>query len=159
MCSADIKKYDCHNQVAVGVNDGTDVVGLSSVLLCLENKKLNGSKSSAKSPCTTILILIVTQQFAYYLTLYTLLTCIPAFVTTEQVSRGCIEELADFREMLIEDFSLSPEITHLCAPEIKGFCQHEVKKEAGTLHCLMDNKEELSEKCMASVSCFRATFT
>lgn len=72
MCSADIKKYDCHNQVAVGVNDGTDVVGLSSVLLCLENKKLNGSKSSAKSPCTTILILIVTQQFAYYLTLYTL---------------------------------------------------------------------------------------
>ena len=78
---------------------------------------------------------------------FRLLLCL----STEPVSRACLEELADFREMLIEDFSLSPEITHFCATEIKKMCQHEVKKKGGTLHCLMDKKDELSDDCMGTV--------
>ena len=53
VCASDIKKYGCIQHVKVGVNDGTDMVGLSGVLLCLENVKI------ASSMCLSMIILNV----------------------------------------------------------------------------------------------------
>jgi len=66
--------------------------------------------------------------------------------------------------MLMEDFELSPEITHNCANEIKTHCGNQLSKQGETLHCLMglahapadDNQPTedslLGDKCDAAVS-------
>ena len=64
-----------------------------------------------------------------------------------------MEDLNDFRAMLMDDFDLSPEITHNCAQEIKDRCNHELRKKGATLHCLMNAKDDLSITCISAVSC------
>ena len=56
--------------------------------------------------------------------------------------------------MLMEDFELSPEITHHCAAEIQKDCGG-VGKEGKTIHCLMglaQIENKLNKDCEAAVS-------
>ena len=52
------------------------------------------------------------------------------------VSGECQGEMMDYRRMLMEDFSLSPEIVLQCRSEIEGHCSG-LHRKGRTLHCLM----------------------
>lgn len=58
--------------------------------------------------------------------------CVPGRV----VSGECQGEMMDYRRMLMEDFSLSPEIVLHCRSEIEGHCSG-LHRKGRTLHCLM----------------------
>ena len=57
-----------------------------------------------------------------------------------------------FREMLMEDYELSPEITHHCGVVIQKNC--ELNKQGRTIHCLMGlaQSQRLPELCQQAVS-------
>nr|CAB3249303.1 Golgi apparatus protein 1 [Phallusia mammillata] len=116
-CTQEIKQH-CpfadHN-----ANDQKDLIGLSTILLCLEQKKLQGVMVSSK----------------------------------------CENQLADFRQMMIENYELSAEVTNFCAVEINKKCSGEIEKQE-TLHCLMGlaeqppnelNQPALSENCAVAI--------
>ncbi|XP_061594181.1 Golgi apparatus protein 1-like isoform X1 [Cololabis saira] len=66
-----------------------------------------------------------------------LLLCLEAAVHRgRQVSGECQGEMLDYRRMLMEDFSLSPEIVLHCRTEIEGYCSG-LHRKGRTLHCLM----------------------
>lgn len=52
------------------------------------------------------------------------------------VSGECQGEMLDYRRMLMEDFSLSPEIVLHCRTEIEAHCSG-LHRKGRTLHCLM----------------------
>lgn len=52
------------------------------------------------------------------------------------VSNECQGEMLDYRRMLMEDFSLSPEIVLHCRTEIEAHCSG-LHRKGRTLHCLM----------------------
>ncbi|TRY58337.1 hypothetical protein DNTS_031780 [Danionella cerebrum] len=52
------------------------------------------------------------------------------------VSGDCQGEMLDYRRMLMEDFSLSPEIVLHCRTEIESHCSG-LHRKGRTLHCLM----------------------
>ncbi|GAA6070106.1 Golgi apparatus protein 1b, partial [Tachysurus ichikawai] len=52
------------------------------------------------------------------------------------VSGDCQGEMLDYRHMLMEDFSLSPEIVLHCRGEIEAHCSG-LHRKGRTLHCLM----------------------
>ncbi|KAF3855356.1 hypothetical protein F7725_023411, partial [Dissostichus mawsoni] len=60
-----------------------------------------------------------------------LLLCLESCVSGE-----CQGEMMDYRRMLMEDFSLSPEIVLHCRSEIEGHCSG-LHRKGRTLHCLM----------------------
>lgn len=57
-------------------------------------------------------------------------------VLGRQVSSECQGEMLDYRRMLMEDFSLSPEIILSCRGEIEHHCSG-LHRKGRTLHCLM----------------------
>ncbi|MEQ2224351.1 glycogenin glucosyltransferase glg1 [Ilyodon furcidens] len=66
-----------------------------------------------------------------------LLLCLEAAVHRGRpVSGECQGEMLDFRRMLMEDFSLSPEIVLHCRSEIEAQCSG-LHRKGRTLHCLM----------------------
>ncbi|XP_026059117.1 Golgi apparatus protein 1-like isoform X2 [Carassius auratus] len=66
-----------------------------------------------------------------------LLLCLEAAVHRGQtVSGGCQGEMLDYRRMLMEDYSLSPEIVLQCRREIDTHCSG-LHHKGRTLHCLM----------------------
>ncbi|XP_034385689.1 Golgi apparatus protein 1-like [Cyclopterus lumpus] len=66
-----------------------------------------------------------------------LLLCLEAAVHRGRpVSGECQGEMLDYRRMLMEDFSLSPEIVLHCRAEIEGHCAG-LHRKGRTLHCLM----------------------
>ncbi|KAM8895295.1 Golgi apparatus protein 1-like isoform 1-T1 [Spinachia spinachia] len=66
-----------------------------------------------------------------------LLLCLEAAVHRGRpVSGECQGEMLDYRRMLMEDFSLSPEIVLHCRAEIEGHCSG-LHRKGRTLHCLM----------------------
>uniref|UniRef100_A0A1A8GJW1 Golgi apparatus protein 1 n=1 Tax=Nothobranchius korthausae TaxID=1143690 RepID=A0A1A8GJW1_9TELE len=66
-----------------------------------------------------------------------LLLCLEAAVHRGRpVSGECQGEMLDFRRMLMEDFSLSPEIVLHCRTEIEAQCSG-LHRKGRTLHCLM----------------------
>lgn len=58
------------------------------------------------------------------------------YVSGRVVSGECQGEMMDYRQMLMEDFSLSPEIVLHCRSEIEGHCSG-LHRKGRTLHCLM----------------------
>ncbi|CAG14241.1 unnamed protein product, partial [Tetraodon nigroviridis] len=52
------------------------------------------------------------------------------------ISGECQGEMMDYRRMLMEDFSLSPEIVLHCRGEIESHCSG-LHRKGRTLHCLM----------------------
>ncbi|XP_060893041.1 Golgi apparatus protein 1-like isoform X1 [Labrus mixtus] len=66
-----------------------------------------------------------------------LLLCLESAVHRGRVVNGeCQGEMMDYRRMLMEDFSLSPEIVLHCRSEIEGHCSG-LHRKGRTLHCLM----------------------
>ncbi|XP_026167107.1 Golgi apparatus protein 1 isoform X4 [Mastacembelus armatus] len=66
-----------------------------------------------------------------------LLLCLESAVHRGRVVSGeCQGEMMDYRRMLMEDFSLSPEIVLQCRSEIEGHCSG-LHRKGRTLHCLM----------------------
>uniref|UniRef100_I3K5Q2 Golgi apparatus protein 1 n=1 Tax=Oreochromis niloticus TaxID=8128 RepID=I3K5Q2_ORENI len=66
-----------------------------------------------------------------------LLLCLEAAVHRgHPVSGECQGEMLDYRRMLMEDFSLSPEIVLHCRTEIEAQCSG-LHRKGRTLHCLM----------------------
>ncbi|KAM9817200.1 Golgi apparatus protein 1-like [Neosynchiropus ocellatus] len=66
-----------------------------------------------------------------------LLLCLEAAVHRGRpVSGECQGEMLDYRRMLMEDFSLSPEIVLHCRSEIETHCSG-LHRKGRTLHCLM----------------------
>ncbi|XP_075884869.1 Golgi apparatus protein 1-like isoform X2 [Nelusetta ayraudi] len=66
-----------------------------------------------------------------------LLLCLESAVHRGRpVSGECQGEMMDYRRMLMEDFSLSPEIVLHCRTEIEGHCSG-LHRKGRTLHCLL----------------------
>lgn len=69
------------------------------------------------------------------------------------MSSECQGEMLDYRRMLMEDFSLSPEIILSCRGEIEHHCSG-LHRKGRTLHCLM--KVVRGEKGNVGLSCQQA---
>lgn len=70
------------------------------------------------------------------------------------VSGECQGEMLDYRRMLMEDYSLSPEIVLHCRGEIDTHCSG-LHHKGRTLHCLMRvsrDKGIVDNLCQKSVS-------
>lgn len=63
-------------------------------------------------------------------------SCFLHRVSGRLVSGECQGEMMDYRRMLMEDFSLSPEIVLHCRSEIELHCSG-LHRKGRTLHCLM----------------------
>ncbi len=59
-----------------------------------------------------------------------------AVISGRTVTGDCQGEMLDYRRMLMEDFSLSPEIVLHCRGEIEAHCSG-LHRKGRTLHCLM----------------------
>lgn len=75
------------------------------------------------------------------------------------MSGECQGEMLDYRRMLMEDFSLSPEIVLHCRGEIETHCSG-LHRKGRTLHCLMrvgrGDKGNVENLCQQAVSDPRA---
>jgi len=69
------------------------------------------------------------------------------------VEGSCDSQLLAYRQFLMEDFSLSPEVVSACKIEIKTYCEGGIVKGGETLHCLMgldsdpEVDEDISDDC------------
>ena len=81
---------------------------------------------------------------------------VPCLRTGRQVSSECQGEMLDYRRMLMEDFSLSPEIILSCRGEIEHHCSG-LHRKGRTLHCLM--KVVRGEKGNLGMNCQQAVRT
>uniref|UniRef100_A0A3P8VUW5 Golgi apparatus protein 1 n=1 Tax=Cynoglossus semilaevis TaxID=244447 RepID=A0A3P8VUW5_CYNSE len=85
-----------------------------------------------------------------------LLLCLEAAVHRGRpVSGECQGEMLDYRRMLMEDFSLSPEIVLHCRAEIESHCSG-LHRKGRTLHCLMrigrsDRSTAVDSVCQSSL--------
>ncbi|XP_067905765.1 Golgi apparatus protein 1-like isoform X2 [Heterodontus francisci] len=84
-----------------------------------------------------------------------LLLCLESSVHRgRQVSGECQGEMLDYRRMLMEDFSLSPEIVLNCRSEIELHCSG-LHRKGRTLHCLMrmgrGDKGNLGQSCQQAL--------
>ncbi|OCT84657.1 hypothetical protein XELAEV_18022811mg [Xenopus laevis] len=84
-----------------------------------------------------------------------LLLCLESAVHRgRQVSSECQGEMLDYRRMLMEDFSLSPEIILSCRGEIEHHCSG-LHRKGRTLHCLMKavrgDKGNIAERCQQAL--------
>ncbi|KAK2530059.1 Glg1 [Columba guinea] len=80
----------------------------------------------------------------------------PLLHISRQVSSECQGEMLDYRRMLMEDFSLSPEIILSCRGEIEHHCSG-LHRKGRTLHCLM--KVVRGEKGNVGLNCQQALQT
>lgn len=73
-----------------------------------------------------------------------------------KISSECQAEMIDHRKMLMEDYSLSPELMHDCADDISHFCNH-IETGGKTIHCLMEHARPKQKKeRRISASCQRS---
>ena len=70
------------------------------------------------------------------------------------IDQDCDAELMAYRQFLMEDYELSPEVVSSCSAEIRDYCDGGLHREGQTLHCLMSletdedqNELEISEDC------------
>lgn len=69
------------------------------------------------------------------------------------VDPDCDAQLFAYRQFLMEDYSLSPDVVSMCKNEIRDYCDGGITKGGETLHCLMgldsdpDVDEDISDDC------------
>ncbi|XP_062582222.1 Golgi apparatus protein 1-like isoform X2 [Saccostrea cucullata] len=69
----------------------------------------------------------------------TILLCLENAIKTEKhISAECQAEMAELRQELMEDYSISPEILSDCKTEIQESCDKGLERGGKTIHCLMD---------------------
>lgn len=80
-----------------------------------------------------------------------------AVISGRTVTGDCQGEMLDYRRMLMEDFSLSPEIVLHCRGEIEAHCSG-LHRKGRTLHCLMrvarGDKGTVDNLCQTAVRTF-----
>nr|XP_022342252.1 Golgi apparatus protein 1-like [Crassostrea virginica] len=68
-----------------------------------------------------------------------ILLCLENALKTEQeISKDCQIQMAEVRQELMEDYSISPEIMTNCHKEISTSCENGLQKGGKTIHCLMN---------------------
>uniref|UniRef100_A0A8C4QBS8 Golgi apparatus protein 1 n=1 Tax=Eptatretus burgeri TaxID=7764 RepID=A0A8C4QBS8_EPTBU len=88
-----------------------------------------------------------------------LLICLEnAMHNGKSISSDCQGEMLDFRHILMEDYSLSPEIVLNCHSEISSMC-FGLNKKGRTLHCLMRVERGEGGKGNLGNECRRALLT
>ncbi|XP_008555491.1 Golgi apparatus protein 1 [Microplitis demolitor] len=78
-----------------------------------------------------------------------------AFKNGSKIDPDCQREMFDHRKMLMEDYSLSPEIVDSCAKDISDHCNG-LKDGGVTIHCLMKHIKTRKKGSQVSVECQRA---
>lgn len=149
-CKSDLRKYRCNADANL---PRAREARLSFLLLCLESAVHRGqcvSRSLAHGQAGGGADGrdAVTAQWAD-------LGVSCGSATGRVVSGECQGEMMDYRRMLMEDFSLSPEIVLHCRSEIETQCSG-LHRKGRTLHCLMrvgrGDKGVVEEMCQRSVS-------
>ena len=76
------------------------------------------------------------------------------------LDRECDAELMSYRQFLMEDYELSPEVVTQCATEIRDFCDGGLQKQGETLHCLMglETNEDNDDDQLISDECTEALY-
>ncbi|KAG8034414.1 hypothetical protein G9C98_007490 [Cotesia typhae] len=78
-----------------------------------------------------------------------------AFKNGSKIDSDCQREMFDHRKMLMEDYSLSPEIVDGCAKDISEHCNG-LKDGGVTIHCLMKHIKTRKKSAQVSPECQRA---
>ena len=60
------------------------------------------------------------------------------FFKEQEISKDCQIQMAEVRQELMEDYSISPEIMTNCEKEISASCENGLQKGGKTIHCLMN---------------------
>ena len=60
------------------------------------------------------------------------------FLKEQEISKDCQIQMAEVRQELMEDYSISPEIMTNCQREISASCENGLQKGGKTIHCLMN---------------------
>ncbi|KAI6197524.1 hypothetical protein M3Y94_01234100 [Aphelenchoides besseyi] len=138
-CSNELKAHHCLPQVGF---ERSINFHLSWVLLCLENgrhryeqqqhERQEAAKENRKIEQTAELM---------------------------PFSPGCTHEMITHRQMMVQEFRMSPELVMNCAQEIDRFCSPTGDLETGgqTIHCLLEHAEsrdankQLGAQCMNSL--------
>ena len=72
----------------------------------------------------------------------------------KQLEPNCIAEMLDNRRMLMQDYSLTPNLVKYCGDEISQFCNNGLEKGGVTLHCLWSAwKTKSDPMCMHVCTC------
>lgn len=116
-CKSDLRKQRCNTDSSL---PRAREARLSSLLLCLEAAVHRGGVGSAW---------VGAGGGSFQLA-----RCWP--VSGRVISGECQGEMMDYRRMLMEDFSLSPEIVLHCRSQIESHCSG-LHRKGRTLHCLM----------------------
>lgn len=86
------------------------------------------------------------------------------FNQEQVISNECQIEMAELRQDLMEDYSISPEILNDCHNEILESCENGLERGGKTIHCLMNLARpvrdqmkhkahaEMTPKCRRAVS-------
>uniref|UniRef100_A0A914H8J5 Golgi apparatus protein 1 n=1 Tax=Globodera rostochiensis TaxID=31243 RepID=A0A914H8J5_GLORO len=70
----------------------------------------------------------------------------------------CQHEMLTHRQMMVQEFRMSPEIVMGCAQEIDKYCspKGDIESEGKTVHCLMAHAQERDEKKVLTQQCKNA---
>ncbi|KAI1702818.1 cysteine rich repeat domain-containing protein [Ditylenchus destructor] len=73
----------------------------------------------------------------------------------------CQHEMMGYREMMVQEFRMSPELVMSCAQEIDKFCspKGDIETEGKTIHCLMGHAQARDEKKVVGPQCRNALQT
>nr|BAN20969.1 MG-160, putative [Riptortus pedestris] len=71
------------------------------------------------------------------------------------VNSKCREEMLAHRNMLLQDYRLSPEIVSACSNDIVNFCKKGTEFGEKTIHCLMEHSKARRRKYRVSDACQR----
>lgn len=80
-----------------------------------------------------------------------------SFAPGSKISKDCEVEMVEHRQILMEDYRLSPEIVTLCSNDISKFCKG-LEIGGKTIHCLMEHtrpkkrRDRVSQLCQRSVN-------
>ncbi|TMS33552.1 hypothetical protein L596_001281 [Steinernema carpocapsae] len=76
-------------------------------------------------------------------------------------SEGCQHEMIAHRQMMVEEFRMSPELVMNCAQEIHNYCSPngDIERSGATMHCLMSHAQERDEKRQLGPQCMTALST
>ena len=75
------------------------------------------------------------------------------------VDRDCDAELMAYRQYLMEDYELSPEVVANCKREIRDFCNGGLQRQGETVHCLMSLETDGGDDIEITEDCTEALYT
>jgi len=162
-CYQDINNYRCMKRVEKGVNDHQDHVGLSTILLCLEDEQLKGNVINGK--CLGVLNgfrkqlledFEISPEIVHNCALVISDHCnggikkqgetLHCIMQTVHEKPGTASEQCEAAVMTLlketdveNQFQLDLSLTSSCMPVIKSICRASNPSDFGVLSCLLDH--------------------